>query len=65
MNAGFVLLALVALSAFVALTPVAEASHRCYTLGDYQVCHYIPGDEALDWVRDGCVPVGDNLYCLA
>ena len=60
-----VLIALVALSAFVAITPVAEANHRCYTIGSYQMCRYIPGDEALDWVRDGCVPVGDDVVCLA
>lgn len=65
MKTGFVLIALVALSALAAVTPVAEANHRCYTIGSYQVCRYIPGDEVLDWVRDGCVPVGDDLVCLA
>ena len=57
--------ALVLLSLTVAVAPVAEANHRCYTLGSYQVCRYIPGDEAIDWVRDGCVPVDDHLLCLA
>ena len=26
----------------------AQASHRCHTLGHYQVCTFIPGDEILD-----------------
>ena len=60
-----VVAALVLLSFTTALAPVAEANHRCYTLGSYQVCRYIPGDEVIDWVREGCIPVDMHLLCLA
>ncbi len=43
-----VVVILLALAAAGATAPAAHANHRCYTLGDYQVCHHVPGDEVLD-----------------
>lgn len=65
MRTPLVLLAIAGLAFATALVPVAEASHRCYTIGDYQVCRHIPGDEILDDLRDGCVEVGLHYLCLA
>lgn len=64
MRLPLVLLAIVGLTLATAVVPVAEANHRCYTLGSYQVCRYIPGDEIVDDVRDGCVAVGLGPNCL-
>lgn len=53
MRAPRLLLAvLVGLTLVSAFAPVAEANHRCYTLGDYTVCRYIPGDEYVDCLKE-------------
>lgn len=54
----------------LAVAPAAEANHRCYTWGSYQVCRYIPFDEIpeeiLDELRnpDGCIDVDEGPFCL-
>lgn len=58
------------LLATLAVAPAAEAGHRCYTIGSYQVCRYVPFDEipeeVLKEIRDpdGCLDVDEGPVCL-